>query len=134
MNGEVKPFALATVLNCWVQGSIEGKASQNMDKCRVAEYVLAKELWVTVWLPPRNSKLTKSPVAAVMTWGSKTNPVVPFWVAPTQTVWLAARAGATAARTARVAAANFMFDIRIKRFVIIDRQIGRMTVKEKIEV
>jgi hypothetical protein len=44
---ELNPFSLVAVLNCQAHG-------------------LAKLLWVTVWLPPRNSKLTKSPFAAVI--------------------------------------------------------------------
>jgi len=92
MNGEVKPFCWVTVLNCCVQG-------------------LAKELWVTVWLPPWNSKFIKSPTAAVMTWGLKTRPGAPEALAPTITVILAARAGTTLARAAMVAAANFILNL-----------------------
>jgi len=44
---ELNPFSLVTVLNCHAHG-------------------LAKLLWVTVWLPPRNSKLTMSPFSAVI--------------------------------------------------------------------
>jgi len=47
MKPELNPFSLVAVLNCHAHG-------------------LAKLLWVTVWLPPRNSKLTMSPAAAVI--------------------------------------------------------------------
>jgi len=90
MNGEVKPFCWVTVLNCWVQG-------------------LANELWVTVWLPPWNSKLIISPTLAVITCGLKTNAGLPVELAPTITVIFAPRTGRTLARAATRAAANFIF-------------------------
>jgi len=84
---ELNPFCWRAVLNCHAHG-------------------LAKLLWVTVWLPPRNSKLMLSPVFAVICWGSNTRPV-----APTVTVMLTAetREGTKAAIRANAEGAeNFM--------------------------
>jgi len=71
-------------------------------------HILAKELWVTVWLPPRNSKFMKSPMLAVMTCGLNSRAALPDASAPTTTVIFAPRTGRTPARAAR-AAANFIF-------------------------